>query len=452
MARWANVNDISSVNSEAGILATLVHNPELYFQVDNLLPNHFSNMENRLLYTAMGDLIQSGVMDMDAYNIVQDLSANEATRRLANDISIDRVNEFIENSGIIARHTVEEYKKLAGIVIDTAMRRDMFRALRECEDVCLNDSLEDVQRIVSDKIDDVIAGYAYNEELYEMSEIIDDIWDDIELRQQGRNASIPFKFPTLNTYVEIEPGELVVLAAPAKGAKSMFMLNEAVDMARRGKSILYIDSELSDRLFTIRLLSHLTGIEFRRVKSGNYSPEEANSIRTGLDTIKGMNFYHVYMPIFEQQGIYTAVKKVNHRLRESPSGKLDVLIVDYLKSSGDTDAYATYAELGRLADLIKNDIAGAMGISALAAAQLTSTGRLADSAKIARNASTILYLEDKSPEEIETDGAECGNKKLVVKLNRNGMQHVDGEYIDIAFDGDRIMLTEAKQHIPDAPY
>ena len=252
--------------------------------------------------------------------------------------------------------------------------------------------------------------------------------------------------------MEIEPGELVVLAAPAKGAKSMFMLNEAVDMARMGKSILYIDSELSDRLFTIRLLSHLTGIEFRRVKSGNYSPEEANSIRAGLDTIKSLNFYHIYMPIFEQQGIYTAVKKVNHRLRESQSGKLDVLIVDYLKSSGDTDAYATYAELGRLADLIKNDIAGAMGISALAAAQLTSTGRLADSAKIARNASTILYLEDKSQEEIETDGIECGNKKLVVKLNRNGMQHVEGEYIDIAFDGDRIMLTEAKQHIPDLPY
>ena len=158
------------------------------------------------------------------------------------------------------------------------------------------------------------------------------------------------------------------------------------------------------------------------------------------------------MPIFEQQGIYTAVKKVNHRLRESESGKLDVLIVDYLKSSGDTDAYATYAELGRLADLIKNDIAGAMGISALAAAQLTSTGRLADSAKIARNASTILYLEDKTQEEIEIDGPECGNKKLVVKLNRNGMQHVEGEYIDISFDGDRIMLTEAKQHIPDAPY
>lgn len=452
MARWTNVNDINSVGSEAGILATLVHNPELYFSVDNLLPNHFSNSENRLLFAAISDLIQSGVIQIDAYNIIQDLNSNDATRRMAADLTIDKVSEFIDNSDIIARRTAEEYRKLADIIINTAMRRDMFRALRECEDACLNDSIEDIGRIVSDSIDDVISGYAYNEDLYEMSEIIDSIWDDIELRQQGKNASIPFKFPTLNTFVEIEPGELVVLAAPAKGAKSMFMLNEAVDLCLKGKSVLYIDSELSDRLFTIRLLSHLTGIEFRRVKSGNYNAEEARLIAEKKELIKTLRFYHVYMPIFEQQAIYTTVKKVNHKLGNMDAGKLDILIVDYLKSSGDTDAYATYAELGRLADLIKNDIAGAMGISALAAAQLTSTGKLADSAKIARNASTILLLEDKSSDEVEADGPECGNKKLVVKLNRNGMQHVDGEYIDILFDGDKISLEEAKQHIPDIPY
>jgi hypothetical protein len=93
-----------------------------------------------------------------------------------------------------------------------------------------------------------------------------------------------------------------------------------------------------------------------------------------------------------------------------------------------------------------------MGISGLAAAQLTESGRLADSAKIARNASTILLLTDKSQSEIEEDGLECGNKKLIVSRNRNGMQHVDGEYIDIAFTGDQCTLEQAKQHIPQEPY
>lgn len=93
-----------------------------------------------------------------------------------------------------------------------------------------------------------------------------------------------------------------------------------------------------------------------------------------------------------------------------------------------------------------------MGICGLGAAQATTTGKVADSAKIGRNASTIALIQDKSLDEIEADGEECGNKKLRVILNRNGMQHAEGEYIDMVFDGDHILYEEAKQHIPQMPY
>ena len=93
-----------------------------------------------------------------------------------------------------------------------------------------------------------------------------------------------------------------------------------------------------------------------------------------------------------------------------------------------------------------------MGIAGLAAAQLTATGKLADSAKIARNASVIMTLLDKTPGEIEADGRECGNKKLSVVLNRNGAQTLPDEYISLEFNGDIISLEEAKQCIHDSPY
>lgn len=101
---------------------------------------------------------------------------------------------------------------------------------------------------------------------------------------------------------------------------------------------------------------------------------------------------------------------------------------------------------------VKNQLAGDLGIAAIGAAQATSAGRVADSAKIGRNASTICLIQDKTPEEIETDGPECGNKKLTVVLNRNGMQHASGEYIDLKFDGNHVLYEEAKQHIPQLPY
>lgn len=93
-----------------------------------------------------------------------------------------------------------------------------------------------------------------------------------------------------------------------------------------------------------------------------------------------------------------------------------------------------------------------MGIAAIGAAQATTSGKVADSAKIGRNASTICLIQDKAQDEVEADGVDCGNKKLRVVLNRNGAQMAPGEYIDLFFDGNRIMYSEAKQHIPQTPY
>lgn len=42
--------DINSIESESGIIASLIHNPELSFYSEYLLPNHFTNKENRCIW------------------------------------------------------------------------------------------------------------------------------------------------------------------------------------------------------------------------------------------------------------------------------------------------------------------------------------------------------------------------------------------------------------------
>ena len=198
--------------------------------------------------------------------------------------------------------------------------------------------------------------------------------------------------------------------------------------------------------FTSRILAHLSGIEYKRLTSGNYSEEEEQRILAAKEWLKTRKFTHIYIPMFDQQSIYTAVNKVKH------TQGLDVLIVDYFKGKGEGDAFDSYQELGRFVDMVKNQICGEMNIAGIGAAQATITGKLADSAKIARNASTIAMISDKTPEEIEADGAECGNKKLRVTVNRNGMQMTQDEYIDLLFDGNHILYEQAKQHIPETPF
>ncbi len=275
---------------------------------------------------------------------------------------------------------------------------------------------------------------------------MDGLWAEIQERQRTGMSGIPFKFPALNEYAMIEPGELFIFAAEAKQGKSMMLLNCAVDLLRRGYSVLYIDSELSSRLFTCRLLAHLAKIEFNRVRSGNYTPEERERIETCIAWLKEKKFTHLYMPLFDAKTIYTTVKKVHH------TQGLDVLIIDYFKSTGDNDAFGTYAELGRLVDQVKNDLCGSLNIAGIGAAQATVTGKVADSAKIGRNASTIAVIQDKTPEEIEVDGPQCGNKKLRIVLNRNGAQMGPNDWLDLNFNGNLISYEQAAQHIPQTPY
>ena len=133
---------------------------------------------------------------------------------------------------------------------------------------------------------------------------------------------------------------------------------------------------------------------------------------------------------------------------------IDCIVLDYLKADGSKDqAFEVYANLGNVSDVLKNKIAGEMGIAALTACQTTSTGRIADSARIARSMSTVITITDKTIEEIENDSGRCGTKKLRVLYNRNGAQMDENTWIDMDFDGSICKYFQAEQqHVVEEPY
>lgn len=438
--------DITRIESEAGVLASLVHHPDFAFYSEELLPNHFYNRENRCIYAGLCCLAQRGVKHIDAYAILEALKDKEGSTRIADTVTEEALRDFIENSDSLARHTLEGYRLCVDNVMNAAFRRDAFNSLKRCEAMCFNESIENIEHEIYKALDDVMMEFSTTTDIPPYSEVIDDYWKQIKDRQQAGSSGIPFKFPALNEYATIERSELFIFGAEQKQGKSMMLLNCAVDLLKQNQAVLYLDSELNTRLFTARILAHLSGVEYRRLTSGAYNAEEEKRILKAKEWIKTKKFTHIYIPSFDQQSIYTAVKRVYH------TQGLDVLIIDYFKGKGDGDAFDSYQELGRLVDMVKNKICGEMNIAGVGAAQATATGKLADSAKIARNASTIAMITDKSPEEIEADGSECGNKKLRVVYNRNGMQMAQGEYIDLLFDGNHIRYEQAKQHLPQAPF
>lgn len=177
---------------------------------------------------------------------------------------------------------------------------------------CCNLSVDDVGNKIYEEIDDVMTEYSSANEVPPYKDVIDDCWEEIKSRQGNGYAGIPFKFKTLNEYATIEPGELFIFAAEAKQGKSIMLLNCAIDLLKRDLAVLYLDSELNTRLFTARVLAHLSGVEYKRLTSGNYTGEEAKKIDAAREWMKTRKFTHIYIPCFDMQSIYTTVKKVKH--------------------------------------------------------------------------------------------------------------------------------------------
>ena len=439
--------DIKNVESEAGIIASIILKPNLTFFSEQLRPQHFTDCQNGYIYYAVTELAKRGVEKIDTYAIFNELNKRSSTERFAQTMSPQAIEDFIDVAPMIARDAPEDYRVLVDNVLEAAFRRNTYEKLVECERLCFNSNEQDIEHKIYEALDGVMMEFSTTNEVPQYKDVIDELWHQIEVRQApGGVAGYPFPFPTLNQYVQMERGELVIFGAEAKQGKSMMLLNIAADLLKRGARVLYLDSELNSRLFTVRLISHLTGIEFARVRSGRYEAGDREKIAEAIEFLKTRSFTHLYMPVFDEQSIYTTIKKVYHQQG------LDVIIVDYFKGSGEHEAFASYQALGGLVDMIKNKVCGDMNLVGVGAAQATSTGRLADSAKIARNASTIVMIQDKSLDEMTRDGSDCGNKKLFVRFNRNGAQMVEDEYIDMQFDGNRILYSEAKQHCPVEPY
>ena len=444
--------DIKNVEAEAGVIASVLLNPELTFHSEQLKPNYFANEANAYIYCAVTELARKGVDKIDGYNVINMLNARKGTEHVLENVNsivtTQGLQELIKNAGLIARTTPEDYMVIVEAVMDAAFRRSTHQKLIECERLCFGSDKREIERQITSMMDSVMLEFSTTNEVPQYKDVVDQYWTEIEERQNPESTAVfPFKFPTLNDYVMLERGELVVFGAEQKQGKSMMLLNCAVDLMRQGRKVMYIDSELNSKLFTCRLISHLTGIEFRRVRSGRYDEDEHQKIIESLNWLKQQSFIHLYMPTFDEDAVYTSVKRAYHTIG------IDVIVIDYFKNTGsDTDAYAVYSSLGSLVDMIKNRICGELNIAGIGAAQATSTGKLADSSKIARNASTIIMINDKTPEEIQQDGPECGNKKLVVRFNRNGPQCSDDDYIDVRFDGDRILYEPCQQHSPISPY
>ena len=72
---------LSDIKAEAGVIATLVNSPQFILSSDYLKPGYFFHKENGCIYWAIDQLYKSGVDNIDAFNITNMLESNSAVQK-----------------------------------------------------------------------------------------------------------------------------------------------------------------------------------------------------------------------------------------------------------------------------------------------------------------------------------------------------------------------------------
>ena len=90
------------IESEAGVIATLLYNPEYYFHAEGLKAQYFSDAQNQYLYAVIAELVRRGITKIDSYILISVASTMGMPDEVRDAMTVGNINELIA----LSAHTV----------------------------------------------------------------------------------------------------------------------------------------------------------------------------------------------------------------------------------------------------------------------------------------------------------------------------------------------------------
>jgi replicative DNA helicase len=387
--------------------------------------------------------IMEVLKDKRAKKVLEDFGGIEYLTILAE----QKVNE--NNLDIFVQKLKQSYTryKLCGIC-DTS------------KDFLLSDKTEvlnptEIINVVESKLTDLSNAVQQTKDIYKMG-------DDAEkiLAQRAENPnSVPgleVGWSKFDYYTNGgQPGDLIMICARAKTGKSTILTNWATKLSIQDKiPVLYFDTEMNSRQQEDRILAILSGVPHKEIVSGMYvldtengkATDKKRALHEAVQKLKKGNYYHVYLPAFTMDKVNAIAKKFKLQYG------IQAIFFDYLKMPASQIASlknaAEWQMLGFITSGLK-DLAGTLNLPIYSACQENRSNINSDkkdetnvggSDRILQLASKLIFLVNKSDEDIIKEGMINGNQRLYISFQRNGESDVPP--INVKFDRPRNTMYE----------
>lgn len=443
---------ISNASAERAIISIILKDVDALVECSssNLFYEHFAIKANQTLYSVMCYLAEEGTKRFDSNIIYSTIQDKEALKEIDEFGGREYIDTLLQTS--VIKDNLHTYIKQ---VKETSLKRfvhklgaDIQRDVLETKDT--SEMLSGVQsRILNIILESESSSEVYKfgtgtlERLMERAENPTDVfgykigWTEFDKITQG-----------------FAPNDLIVMVGESKTGKSTWLTNVSKAFSIDGELCgLYIDTEMTEVEQEDRLVAMIARIPYEEIRNGMFGQDTVYG--TGKDKmqrvvdasmkLKESRMFHKYMPDFTIEKVTALIRKM--KIQE----QIDYCIFDYIKMpSSDVNGLSNAQEhqrLGFFTTCLKN-MAGICDIPVITACQANRSelgntnpdaGSIGGSYRILQLATKLMFIRNKTDNELQLEGYAKGNQKVHIKYQRNGQGDMA---VDVQFDRPILSMKE----------
>jgi replicative DNA helicase len=409
-----------NIDAEQSLLAALLLDKDTMAKVaDVVRPDDFYDDRHGWIFTAM----------MDLYNTHKPIDVVTVTDVLASHGKLETVGGASKLAAIMGGNlSAAHAAQYAEIVANKATLRRLIGAANSITELgfATDIKLDDVLDRAEQTLFNVSRKHLKNP-FIEVKDALSDAFERIDHlhANRGELRGIPTGYYDLDHMLYgMQAADLVIVAARPSIGKTSFVLNIALNAAKKGHYRIGVFSlEMSKEQLIDRLLSMESGIDAWKLRTGNLAPEDFNKLSDAMGVL-------AEAPIFIDDSAFVNVMEVRTKARRLKAEKgLDMLILDHLQlmegSAGKESRVQEMSEISRSLKALAKDL----DIPVIAISQLSrevekrpgkipQLADLRESGSIEQDADVVMFIYRDEYYNPETENK--NEADILIAKHRNG--------------------------------
>lgn len=448
--------------AERAVLSGIFKGRDYYLEVADILQDDtFVDLANQAIFKSVKHLFEVKNVDkideMSVYTSAHELGY----KWLFDERDNVRYIKGIFNANIDISNVRKLGAKIRKLHIARLMKDQLVLAGEELSEIKGNESLDVIIGLVEGRIFDFSTLLQSQMEEAKPSLIGEGLEDYIEhLRKNPvEMVGISTGFPRYDKAIGggLRRKTVSMVGARTGIGKGQFGLNVTLHVTQNLKiPVLYLDTEMSKEDHYHRSVANISNVDIDLIETGKFGKDiQADyNINQAVNKLKALPYTYISVAGKQFEEIISIMRRwlnKNVGLDENGNTKDCLIIYDYLKlmsSESITTSLAEFQVLGFQMTGLHN-FAVRHDVPILSFIQLNrdgidkeTTASASGSDRIVWLASNLSIFKPKSDEEIENDGEENGNRKLIPLKVRHGRGLNQGDYISMKFDGNVSRIKE----------